>query len=91
MSVEGSCSAVFHSLHFGAWSIWQKECDAAIIGGSNAIYMPTFHVQQCDLGYISKDNNCAPFDESASGRLRAESCCVVILKPLQDALRFHFI
>ena len=45
MGVEGSCSAVFHSLHFGAWSIWQKECDAAIIGGSNATYMPTFHVQ----------------------------------------------
>lgn len=87
MGVEGACGAAVHSIHFGVWALWNNECNAMIVGGVNHVLSPHFSVQQCDLGVLSPSGQCAPFDASADGRVRAEGCGVIILKKLDDALK----
>lgn len=87
MGVEGACSAAMASIHFGAWSLWNKECDAVIAGGINLIWCPHFYASQTNHGYLSSSGTPNPFDSSADGRVRSEAAGVLLLKPLADAIR----
>ena len=40
-----------------------------------------------NLGLLSKDSRCNSFDSNSSGYARGEGVGVVVIKPLQDALR----
>ena len=87
MGVEGACTASISSIHFGMWSLWNRECDAVIAGGVNVSWCPHFHLNQSHHGYLSSQGEARPFDSAADGRVRGEGAGVVILKPLDDALR----
>ena len=87
MGVEGACSGAIASIHLGAWSLWNKECDAVIAGGTNLIWSPHYYVSQSHHGYLSAGGEARPFDANADGRVRAEATGVIMLKSLADAIR----
>ncbi|ELU02781.1 hypothetical protein CAPTEDRAFT_228446 [Capitella teleta] len=87
MGVEASDSAATHSIHFSIWALWNRECEAAIAGGCNGILHPLFHLALDDYGVLSKSGECRPLDSRADGKVRSEGAGIVILRPLEDALK----
>ena len=87
MGVAGACSSSMTGIHFGVWSLWNHECDAVIAGGVNFSWCPHDHLCASHHQYLSETGEARPFDSAADGRVRAEGAGVVILKPLDDAIR----
>ena len=87
MGVEGACTAALASIHYGAWALWNKECDAVIAGGTNFSWCPQFYLSWSHHGYLSAQGQGRPFDASADGRIRSEGAGIVFMKPLADAIR----
>lgn len=47
-------------------SIKNGECDAALVGGSNALLMPQLSLQLNAMGVLSQEGRCKTFDESST-------------------------
>lgn len=48
---------------------------------------PAVMIEFSKFGVLSPTGTCRPFDEAADGYVRSEGCGVVIIKPLDAALR----
>ena len=68
-------------------SLWNKECELAIAGATSNLYAPETTVAFSHLGVLSPTGNSAPFDITNNGYVRGEGTGIVVLKPLEDALR----
>lgn len=55
--------------------------------GVNMILDPTVMIEFSKLGVLSPNGRCRSFDKGADGYVRSEGCGVVIVKPLEAALR----
>ena len=78
LTVETACSSSLVALTMAVNSIRDGSCDVAIVASSN------FGSEEYELalqatGVISREGQCRPFDEDASGTLRCEcSVCMVV-------------
>ena len=86
-AVDTACSSSLVAVHAACLSLRQRECDAALVGGVNAIVSPDTTISFSRAHMLAADGRCKTFDESADGYVRGEGCGVVILKRLSDALR----
>ncbi|MFW5498811.1 MULTISPECIES: amino acid adenylation domain-containing protein [unclassified Maridesulfovibrio] len=87
LTVQSACSSSFAAVHLAVQSLLAGECDTALAGGAS-ITVPQ------RIGYIyeegmicSPDAKCRAFDENAQGICAGNGVGVVLLKPLEDALR----
>lgn len=87
LCVDTACSSALVALHTACLSLCSKECDCAIVGGSNLLLLPDTFVMLSKIKALSPKGKCKPFDEGADGYVRAEGCGVVVLKRLSDAER----
>jgi len=83
-AVDTACSSSLSAIHLACQSLWNRECDAALVGGVNAHISPALYVGVKAM--LSPDGSCKAFDSSANGFARAEGVGVVLLKPLSAAL-----
>jgi acyl transferase domain-containing protein len=60
--------------------------DQAIVGGVNLIVDPRSGLSLANLGALSPDGRCFPFDERANGFVRGEGGAFVVLRRLDRAL-----
>ncbi|WP_256789094.1 type I polyketide synthase [Frankia sp. AvcI1] len=60
--------------------------DAALVGGVNLIVDPEAGLGIANLGVLSPEGRCSPFDERAGGYVRGEGGVFVLLKRLDLAL-----
>jgi acyl transferase domain-containing protein len=86
VTVQTGCSSSLVALHLACRSLLEGECSAALVGGVS-LALPQ------DVGYFyseqmihSRDGRCRAFDEDASGTVRGNGACAVILKTLSSAL-----
>lgn len=86
MAIDTACSSSLVAVHLAVRSLRSKECDAAIVGGVNAILTPEATLAFSQAQMLSPDGKCRPFDDGANGYVRGEGCGVVILKRLSDAI-----
>ncbi|KAI1142789.1 polyketide synthase [Hypoxylon sp. FL0543] len=85
-AVDTACSSSLSAIHIAANSLWQRDIDMAIAGGSNVLTNPDF-TSGLDRGhFLSRTGNCKTFDDSADGYCRGEGVGTVILKRLEDAV-----
>lgn len=75
-----------YALHIAVNSIRNRECDAAIVGGSNLILSPEMHILTARLGALSSSSTCQTFDASADGYGRGEGFGALYLKRHSDAI-----
>lgn len=87
MTVDTACSSSLVAVHLAAQSIWNGESNLALAGGVNIMIGPNTAIAESKSGFLSPDGRCKAFDASADGYARGEGGAVVVIKPLDQALR----
>ncbi|MEU7498416.1 beta-ketoacyl synthase N-terminal-like domain-containing protein [Streptomyces griseofuscus] len=85
--VDTGQSSSLCAVHRAISGLRLDECDAALVAGVNLNLLPDVTDQVQLWGGLSPDGRCRTFDERANGYVRAEGGGVVVLKPLQAAVR----
>ena len=85
-SVDTACSSSLAAIHTACNSLWQRDVDTAIAGGTNILTNPDFTAGLDRGHFLSRTGNCKTFDDSADGYCRGEGAGTVVLKRLDDAL-----
>src|SRR5579863_8823218 len=85
--IDTACSSSLVAVHEAVASLRRGETDLAIVGGANLMLSPEMSVALSRSGMLSPRGRCHTFDASADGYVRAEACCVIVLKRLADAER----
>ncbi|CAB3765827.1 1,4-dihydroxy-2-naphthoyl-CoA synthase [Paraburkholderia humisilvae] len=86
VAVDTACSSSMVALHLACESIRNGENEIALTGGVNVLATPLGHILTSQVGMLSPDGRCAPFDSSANGIVFSEGCGVLLLKSLSNAL-----
>ena len=86
-SVDTACSSSLYSIFLACEALKQKSCPIALAGGVNLILAPSASIGFCQAGMLSGDGKCKSFDRAADGYSRSEGAGVIVLKPLDDALK----
>ncbi|TNH44821.1 type I polyketide synthase [Photorhabdus luminescens] len=87
MVLSTACSSSLVAVNEAIKSLRAGECDVALAGGVS-ITLPTKAGYLSEEGMIhAKDGKCRPFDIQASGTVFGDGVGVVVLKPLQQALK----
>jgi len=84
--MDTACSSSLVALHQAVQSLRRGETDLAIVGAANLILSPEMNIGFSRTRMLSPDGRSKTFDASADGYVRAEGCCVIIVKRLSDAL-----
>ena len=87
MAVDTACSSSLVAVHHAVHSLNTGECDAALVGGVNALLSPVVTLAFQRAGALASDGRCKTFDASADGMVRSEGCAVLVLRRLADAER----
>jgi acyl transferase domain-containing protein/acyl carrier protein len=74
-----ACSSSLVAVHYAAKDIADGRVDYAIAGGVNMIWGNRFTSYMRNSGFLSKDDRCKAFDNSANGYVRAEGGGLVLL------------
>jgi 3-oxoacyl-(acyl-carrier-protein) synthase/SAM-dependent methyltransferase/acyl carrier protein len=85
--IDTACSSSLVAVHHAVQSLRRGETNLAIAGGANLILSPELHICFSRTGMLSRSGRCHTFDDAADGYVRAEACCVIVLKRLSDARR----
>jgi acyl transferase domain-containing protein len=80
---SSSLVAAYHAVR----SLQDGDCEMAIAGGVQVNLDPASQLALRELGALSADGRCRPFGAGADGFVRGEGGGVVVLKPLDAALR----
>jgi acyl transferase domain-containing protein/acyl carrier protein/SAM-dependent methyltransferase len=87
LAVDSACSSSLSALHLACESLRGGECEVALAGGVNLILHPSRFTQLCSVNMLSPDGVCRPFGDGANGFVEGEGVGVVLLKPLEAAIR----
>ena len=87
LSLDTACSSSLVTVHMACQSLRSGEADLALAGGVNIILSPLGTVNLTKAGFSAPDGRVRAFDAKASGYVRGEGAGMVVLKPLDAALR----
>jgi acyl transferase domain-containing protein/NADPH:quinone reductase-like Zn-dependent oxidoreductase len=87
VTVDTACSSSLVATHLGYEAVARGECDLAIVGGVNVILTPSLMMTMSKAHFLASDGRSKTFDAAADGYGRGEGAAVVVLKPLERALR----
>src|SRR4051812_24725768 len=86
LAVDTACSSSLVATHLACQSIWNGQCDMALVGGVNLILRPEGTIGFSKASMLAPDGRCKSFDARANGYVRSEGAGVVVLKPVSRAL-----
>jgi acyl transferase domain-containing protein len=83
---NAACASSLIAVHYAIKDIEAGRVDYAIAGGVNMLLDEEFTGSMRDSGFLSQDNRCKVFDDSANGYVRAEGGGLILLvnKPLAE-------
>ena len=84
-----ACSSSLVAVHYAAKDIEAGRIDYAIAGGVNMLLDERFSTNMRDSGFLSPDNRCKTFDDSANGYVRAEGGGLVLLANKSQTDRYY--
>ncbi len=74
-----ACSSSLVAIHYAVKDIEAGRVDYAVAGGVNMLLDPAYTENMRNSGFLSKENRCKTFDDSADGYVRAEGGGLVLL------------
>ncbi|KAL8732943.1 MAG: hypothetical protein Q9181_003765 [Wetmoreana brouardii] len=103
MTVDTACSSGMVAMDLACRGIWSRTSDIvsspkcspllsidrekAIVAGANIISSVELNIALSNMNFLSPDARCYSFDHRASGYARGEGFGVLVLKPLNRAVR----
>ncbi|KAK5996429.1 Highly reducing polyketide synthase gloL [Cladobotryum mycophilum] len=87
MTIRTACSSTLTGVHEACRALYNGDCSAAIIAGSNLIITPTMTLAMTEQGVLSPTGSCKTFDIGADGYARGEAVNAILIKRLDDAIR----
>ncbi|MCE7002129.1 aminotransferase class I/II-fold pyridoxal phosphate-dependent enzyme [Kibdelosporangium philippinense] len=85
--IDAACSSALVALQEAVHHLRSGSCTAALVGGVFLNLTPDALLGFCLVGAVSAHGVCRPFDERADGFVLGEGGGLVVLRPLDDALR----
>lgn len=87
ISIDTACSSSLVAIHLACQSIQMGECELAFAGGVHVQTTVRPYITDSKAGMLSWDGKCKTFDNDANGFVPGEAVGVVILKPLDCAVK----
>lgn len=87
LAVDTACASSLTAIHMACRALGDDECGMALAGGVNLILSPTNIVAFSRDRVLAKSGGCKPFSRNADGYVFGEGVGVLLLKPLDAALR----
>ncbi|KAL4909664.1 hypothetical protein BDW74DRAFT_42311 [Aspergillus multicolor] len=86
-TVDTACSSSLMAIDLACQSIWSGDSAMGMAIGSNAIIALEIGLSLNNLGLLSPDGRCYSFDRRGNGYARGEGVGVLVIKPVDDAIR----
>ena len=86
LTVDTACSSSMAAVHMAVKSLRSGDCELALATSVNLILNTDVHLGLMQMGALSSDGRCKPFDASANGYARGEGGGAVVLKLMDKAL-----
>lgn len=86
-SIDTACSSSLVAIHQACLSLKNGEAPVAIAGGVNMLLHPMGFIGFSQASMLSPTGRCKAFDASGDGYVRSEGAGVIILKPLDQAIK----
>jgi acyl transferase domain-containing protein/surfactin synthase thioesterase subunit/acyl carrier protein len=87
MAIDTACSSSLVAIHQAVRSLASGESTMALAGGVSIVLAPEVSIAFSHAQMLAADGRCKSFDARADGYVRGEGCGLVLLKPLDAALR----
>ncbi|KAJ6487079.1 hypothetical protein C8R47DRAFT_951995, partial [Mycena vitilis] len=87
VQLDTACNSSLTALHLAILAMEAGDCTAALVGAAQINREVAEWRNYCLSGVLSSDGITKPFDDGADGFGRGEGAAVVVIKPLEDALR----
>ncbi len=85
--VDSACASSLSAVHMACMALDNDECTMAFAGGVQLILSPANIIAFAQNGLLARDGRCKPFSVHADGYVCGEGAGLVLLKPLEHALR----
>lgn len=87
MVVDTACSSSLYALHLACQSLWQHECEMAIVGGVNLNLHPSKFITLSMGRFLSSDGHCHAFAKGGDGYVPSEGVAAVLIKRISDVTK----
>ncbi|XDG05889.1 hypothetical protein ABKA04_005504 [Annulohypoxylon sp. FPYF3050] len=87
VTVDTACSSSLIALDLACKSIWAGDATMGLVCGANMMFTPESQLYLNNLGMLSKESRSYSFDHRANGYGRGEGVGVIIVQPLDEAIR----
>jgi len=87
LTLDTACSSSLVALHMACQHIRNGDCEAALVGGANLLLSPIGTINLTKSGFCATDGRVRAFDADATGYVRSEGAGLIVIKPLEDALK----
>ncbi|KAL0099538.1 hypothetical protein PUN28_019748 [Cardiocondyla obscurior] len=88
-NIDTACSSSNYAIVKAYELIRAGDCDTAIVASCNLCFHPRIQYQFYQLGVLSSDGYCKPFDSEGSGYMRSETAAVLYLQKAKNARRIY--
>ncbi|QSZ30461.1 hypothetical protein DSL72_000015 [Monilinia vaccinii-corymbosi] len=87
VQMDSACSSSLMALDSACQALRNGDSKMAIVAASNVILSPDPIFMLSNMNFLSPDSRCFSFEDCANGYARGEGYGVVILKPLEEAIK----
>ena len=89
VSMDTACSSSLVTLHHACQAVRNGEVPFALVASAHLLQHSYSYMGFSKASMLSATGTCRPFDERANGYVRSEGVAVMLIKPLEDAIRDH--
>lgn len=87
ITLNTACSSSLVALHQAVQGLQSGDATYTIVGGVNLIFDAVLYIMLSNLHMLSPESQLKMWDKTANGYARGKGVVVVVLKPLEQALR----